>query len=136
MRAANALAVALYRRSNGRIGGSAKGTPVLLLTAPGRKTGTPHTVAVAYFEHNGGYLVTGSAGGAKRDPQWIRNLRATPRAHIQVGAEQIDVEVRVTHAAERDELWRNVVTAQKPFFARYQEKAGRLIPVAELTPLR
>jgi hypothetical protein len=46
------------------------------------------------------------------------------------------VEVRVTHAAERDELWRNVVTAQKPFFARYQEKAGRLIPVAELTPLR
>jgi hemerythrin-like domain-containing protein len=42
--AANHLAVALYRRSGGRIGGSAKGIPVLLITAPGRRTGAPHTV--------------------------------------------------------------------------------------------
>ena len=43
MRAGNGLAVFLYRRSNGRIGGTARGgTRVLLLTVPGRKSGTPH----------------------------------------------------------------------------------------------
>src|SRR5690606_2908406 len=68
-RGANHLAVALYRRSGGRIGGSAKGIPVLLITASGRRTGSPHTVPVAYIEHNGDYIVIGSAGGARAEPQ-------------------------------------------------------------------
>lgn len=136
MRVGNALGVFLYRRSNGRIGGSAKGTPGLLLTAPGRKTGTPHTVPVSYFEHNGRYVVTGSAGGTKHDPQWIRNLQPAPRAHIQIGAQQTEVETRVTEATERDELWRDVVIARAPFFARYEGKSGRVIPIAVLTPAR
>src|SRR4029450_981847 len=76
IRAGNGLAVFLYRRSNGRIGGAARGgAPVLLLTAPGRKTGTPHTAPVSYFEDQGSYVVTGTAGGRKQDPQWFRNLR-------------------------------------------------------------
>jgi len=134
MRGANALGVYLYRRSSGRIGGSAKGIPVLLLTAPGRKTGTPHTVPVSYFDHNGCYLVMGSGGGMTHEPQWVRNLRAAPKAHIQIGAEHTDVEVRVTEAAERDELWQGIVIARAPFFARYEEKSGRVIPIAILTP--
>jgi len=134
MRGANALGVSLYRHSNGRIGGKAKGTPVLLLTVHGRKTGTPHTVGVSYFEHDGGYLVTGSAGGTKHDPQWIRNLRVAPEARIQIGAEQTDVGVRVTEGAERDQLWREVVIARAPFFAGYEKKSGRVIPIAVLTP--
>ncbi len=63
MRAVNALAVSLYRRSGGRIGGSAKGVDVLLLTVAGRRTGKPHTVPVAYLEHGDGYLVTASVAG-------------------------------------------------------------------------
>lgn len=136
MQTANALAVSLYRRSNGRIGGSAKGTQVLLLTVPGRKTGTPHTVAVSYFEHNGCYVVTGSAGGTKDDPQWIRNLRVAPKAQIQIGAERFDVEARVSEPTERDQLWRDVVLARAPSFAGYEEKSGRVIPVAVLNPAR
>lgn len=135
MRTANALIVSLYRRSSGRIGGTAKGTSVLLLTVPGRKTGTPHTVAVSYFEHNGGYLVTGSGGGMKSEPQWVRNLRVTPKAQIEIGAERRDVEVCVAEAAERERLWTQVVLAQAPFFVNYQEKSGRVIPVAVLTPV-
>jgi deazaflavin-dependent oxidoreductase (nitroreductase family) len=134
MRTGTRLAVFLYRRSNGRIGGSAKGHPLLLLTAPGRKSGHPHTVSVTYFEHNGSYVVVGSAGGMKNDPQWIRNLAATPTAHVQIGAEQTDVGVRIAEGEERDRLWREVVIAQAPFFAGYQEKTGRTIPLALLEP--
>lgn len=132
----NHLAVALYRRSGGRIGGSAKGLPVLLLTAPGRRTGTPHTVPVAYIEHDGAYIVTGSAGGQRAEPQWFSNVRATKRVRIEIGGhEPCDAEARVAGTAERDLLWHDVVLDHAPFFAKYQEKAGRLIPVAVLTPL-
>lgn len=133
-RGANHLAVALYRRSGGRIGGSAKGIPVLLITAPGRRTGSPHTVPVAYIEHDGGYIVTGSAGGTKAEPQWFRNVRATRWVRIEIGHEGYDAEVLVPEPADRDLLWHDVVLERAPFFAKYQEKAGRIIPVAVLTP--
>ncbi|MDX6260826.1 MAG: hypothetical protein QOH84_2514 [Kribbellaceae bacterium] len=131
---ANRLAVRLYRRSAGRIGGTAKGLPVLLITVPGRKTGTPHTVPVAYFEDDGRYVVTGSAGGSKPDPQWFRNLRAATRVQIQIADSQSDVGAHVLQGADRDRLWQDVVLARAPFFAKYEAKAGRIIPVAVLEP--
>ncbi|HLS45994.1 MAG TPA: nitroreductase/quinone reductase family protein [Ornithinicoccus sp.] len=133
-RGANHLAVALYRRSGGRIGGSAKGIPVLLITASGRRTGSPHTVPVAYIEHNGDYIVIGSAGGARAEPQWFRNVRVTRRARIEIGHETYDAEVMIPEAAARDLLWQDVVLKRAPFFATYQAKAGRIVPVAVLTP--
>jgi F420H(2)-dependent quinone reductase len=133
MRAANHLAVVVYRRSGGRIGGKAKGTAVLLLTVPGRKTGKPRTVPVSYFEHGGELLVTGSAGGMKANPQWIRNLKAAGLGHIQIGTERSTVHARVTESSERDALWEQVILVRAPFFATYQEKSGRVIPVAVLT---
>jgi deazaflavin-dependent oxidoreductase (nitroreductase family) len=136
MRAGNSLAVFLYRRSNGRIGGTARGgTPVLLLTVLGRKTGTPHTTPVSYFEDQGGYVVTGTAGGTKQDPQWFHNLRAGSRAHVELGPRHVDVDVHVASGAERDRLWREVVLARAPTFATYEDKSGRMIPVAVLTPV-
>jgi deazaflavin-dependent oxidoreductase (nitroreductase family) len=135
MSTANRLSVFLYRRSDGRIAGKAKGRPLLLLTAPGRKTGQPRTVSVTYFEHNGSYVVAASAGGMKSDPQWIKNLAATPTAHIQLGAREMDVKVRIATGEERDVLWRDVVTAQAPFFTGYQEKTRRTIPIALLDPV-
>ena len=134
LRAANAAAVGLYRRSDGRIGGKARGTDVLLLTVVGRKSGRPRTVAVSYFEYNGDYVLAGSAGGMKQDPQWVRNLAAAGQAQIQIRGRSHVVGGRITQGAERDRLWHDVVLARFPFFAKYQEKSGRTIPVALLTP--
>ncbi|MDP3983757.1 MAG: nitroreductase/quinone reductase family protein [Acidimicrobiia bacterium] len=134
MAAGNKAAAWVYRRTNGRIGGKAKGVPVLLLTVPGRKTGRPRSVPVAFFEHDGGYLVTASAGGMKANPQWIHNLRVAGKAHIHIREHQYDVDSRVTDSGERDELWQNVVLARAPSFAKYGERSGRAIPIAVLTP--
>jgi deazaflavin-dependent oxidoreductase (nitroreductase family) len=133
MAAGNSAAAWLYRRTKGRIGGTAKGLPVLLLTVPGRKTGIPHTVPVSFFEHGNGYLLAASAGGGKADPQWIQNLGAAGKAHITVYEEGYEVDARIVANAERDELWQEVVVAQAPFFAKYEEKSGRTIPLAQLT---
>ena len=135
-RALIATAVRLYRWSDGRIGGTAAGrSPVLLLTVAGRSTGRPHTTPVSYFAHDGGYLVVGSGGGAKAEPQWMRNLRATTAAHIQVKAAQHDVSVRVAEGDERDRLWRDVVITRAPSFAAYEARSGRTMPIAVLTPV-
>jgi deazaflavin-dependent oxidoreductase (nitroreductase family) len=134
MHAVNATAVGLYRRSDGRIGGKARGTDVLLLTVAGRKSGQPRTVSVSYFEHNGEYVIVGSAGGSKQEPQWIRNLAVAGQARIQIRDQVQEVDGRIAESAERDRLWQEVVLARFPFFAKYQEKSGRTIPVAVLTP--
>ncbi len=134
LRAYVAFAVWKYRRTNGRSGGQTKGIPTLLLTVAGRKTGTPHTVPVVYFEHNGSYLVAASAGGMKAEPQWVRNLEAAGLARIEIREQAFEVDGRVMRTAERDDLWKHVVLAQAPFFATYEQKSGRVIPVARLTP--
>ena len=136
MATGNKFASWLYKRSDGRVGGSARGVPVLLLTVPGRRSGTPRTVPVAYFEHDSGYLVAATAGGSKKDPEWIRNLRAVDIAEVQVGDKKYVVDVRIADGAERDTLWRDVVVSRAPSFAGYEEKTAghRQIPIALLKP--
>jgi deazaflavin-dependent oxidoreductase (nitroreductase family) len=134
LQAVNATAVGLYRQSNGRIGGTARGTDLLVLTVAGRKTGQPRAVVVSYFEYNGEYVIVGSAGGMKEDPQWIRNLAAAGEARIQIRDQVQVVGGRIAQSQDRDRLWHDVVLARFPLFAKYQEKSGRTIPVAVLTP--
>jgi deazaflavin-dependent oxidoreductase (nitroreductase family) len=135
MAAGNRFATRLYIRSDGKMGGRARGgTPVLILTVPGRKTGQPRSVPVAYFEHEGSYLVAGTAGGSSKDPDWMRNLMATDRAQVRIGAEEHEVDVLISDAAERDHLWREVILTRAPSFAGYEEKTSRVIPIARLTP--
>ncbi|HEY4018403.1 MAG TPA: nitroreductase/quinone reductase family protein [Pseudonocardiaceae bacterium] len=134
LQAVNAATVGIYRRSSGRIGGTMRGTDLLVLSVVGRKTGAPRTVVVSYFEYNGEYVIVGSAGGLKQDPQWIHNLAAAGQAQIQIGNQVQVVGARIADGAERDRLWRDVVVARFPLFLKYQEKSGRTIPVAVLTP--
>ncbi len=134
MRRANRVAVALYRRTGGWIGGSAKGAPVMLLTVAGRRTGLPRTVPVGFVPHAGGFVVAGTAGGSPIEPQWFGNVRAATTAEIQIGAVRQAVSCRVAGDEERDRLWRDVVVVKAPIFARYEARCGRPVPLAVLTP--
>jgi deazaflavin-dependent oxidoreductase (nitroreductase family) len=131
---ANTVAVWVYRRTGGRVGGSARGCPVLLLTVPGRTSGRPHTVPVGYVLRDGSYYLAASAGGSPSEPQWIRNLRRTSTATIQVGRHTHPASVEVLRGADRDTAWNDVIVAAHPFFADYETKSGRRIAVARVTP--
>ncbi len=119
--------------SNGRLMGKAAGMSTLLLTVAGRKTGAEHTTLIAYFEDDGRYVVTGSAGGSASEPQWFRNLRHADRAAIQIGPTRTEVGVAVADAAEHAVLWERLI-GRSPGFAKYQAKVKRQIPIATLTP--
>jgi F420H(2)-dependent quinone reductase len=131
--AGRALSNGLYRVSGGRLMGKVRGMPVLLITVPGRKTGDPHTTPVSYFEDYSQFIVTGSGSGSAREPQWFKNLRHTDQAEIEVGRRRLAVSVAVTEGAEREILWQRLLV-RAPFFADYQTKVERQIPMAVLTP--
>jgi len=125
----------LYRRTNGRVAGTgAGGLPVLLLTVPGRKSGARHTVPAVYFDHNSGYLVVGTGlGGSHKTPSWFLNLAAAGRARIRIKDEDREVDAQIASGAERDSLWSEVAD-RAPHFVKWQERAGRMFPIAVLTP--
>ena len=134
-KAGNTAAVWVYRRTGGRVGGRARGgSPVLLLTVAGRRSGLPHTVPVAYVERDGDYYLAATAGGQPREPQGIRNLRAASTATIEVGRERRTVSVEVLSGAASDAAWRDVIVATHPSFGPYEAKSGRKIAVARLRP--
>jgi deazaflavin-dependent oxidoreductase (nitroreductase family) len=134
-KAGNAVAVWMYRRTGGKVGGRAKGgSRVLLLTVAGRKSGMAHTVPVAYALRDGAYYLAATAGGQPTEPQWVRNLRAAPTATVEVGRERKAVSVEVLAGAESEAAWKDVIVATYPSFALYEAKSGRKIAVARLTP--
>jgi len=120
-----------FRSSHGTVGGRLRGSRVLLLTTTGARTGRPRMVALIYFTVDGHMIVVGSKGGAAKDPGWVHNLRAHPRAHVEVDTADYDVAARELPASERHCAFREVVL-QEPRFAEYQDKTERVIPLFEL----
>jgi deazaflavin-dependent oxidoreductase (nitroreductase family) len=99
------------------------------LTTSGRRSGAARTVTLYAFDTPGGALViTASLGGSARNPAWVHNLRADPRATVKVGGEERSVVAREAAGAERDRLW-SLVTENFPLYATYQRRTKRLIPL-------
>jgi F420H(2)-dependent quinone reductase len=125
------LAVWLYRRSGGKIGGSMRGVPVLLITTTGRRSGQPWTVPVLYTKDGDGWVVIASNGGSPRHPAWWLNLRANPDASIQVGKDVYAVTGKAATGAERDRLW-HAMTDVYSGYKDYTRKTTRILPVVVL----
>ena len=131
MKAFNAGIVDEFRANGGKVGGQFEGANLLLLTTKGAKSGQPRLAPLAYFTIEGKLIIIGSKAGADTNPDWVHNLRANPRAHIEVGTDAYDVVSRELPRAERDELFDKVVAAA-PGFGEYQSKTSRVIPLFEL----
>ena len=108
---------------------------VLLLTTTGAKSGASRTTALTYLEAGGAYVVIGSFLGEPRHPAWVHNLRAQPRATVQVGTRQLAVDAREAHGDERARLWTQLVALQ-PDYRAYESRTDREIPVVVLEPAR
>lgn len=124
---------AIYEWSDGRIGDSI-GLPALLLTTKGRVSGQLRTTPLVYFRDGDRYVVVGSDGAARKDPQWHRNLLVDPNATIRVGRRTLRVVASVAAGAERERLW-EIGGGVNPMWKRYQTRTERRIPVVVLTPL-
>lgn len=103
------LNVPVYRLSGGRLANKVGDGPVLLLTTTGRKSGEPRTAPVLYLERGDALVLIDTNGGNEKLPGWSHNLRAKPRAEVQIGRRRFPVTARVAEDEERAELWRACV---------------------------
>ena len=77
------------------------------LTTTGRRTGRPHTIEIWFAASDRTlYLL---AGGRER-ADWVRNLQATPRVQVRVGADEHPATARVVAPdTEEDGLARRLL---------------------------
>ena len=120
-----------FRANGGKVGGPFEGGTLLLLHTVGAKSGQPRLSPLAYLTIDEKMIIVGSYAGAPNNPAWVHNLRADPRARIEVGTETWDVVARELPADERDATWPKVVE-YSTVFAGYQANTSRTIPLFEL----
>jgi deazaflavin-dependent oxidoreductase (nitroreductase family) len=122
-----------FRANAGRVGGPFEGNELLLLTTRGAKSGEPRVSPLSCKRIDGKLLIIAGNGGADVNPAWVYNLRANPRARVELGTESFDVTARELPPAERDDIIPKL-TAEVTAFAEFQAKTRRVIPIFELQP--
>ncbi len=121
-----------FRNNGGKVGGPFEGGTLLLLHTTGAKSGKSRLSPLAYLTIDDKMIIVGSYAGAPQHPAWVHNLRATPKAYIEVGTEAYDVDVRELSDDEREATYPKLIEVA-PVFAEYQAKTTRAIPLFELT---
>jgi deazaflavin-dependent oxidoreductase (nitroreductase family) len=124
----------LLRITNGHLGSKLGKQTILLLETIGRKSGQPRVIPIAYFFHEGKYLIVESNWGKDNHADWYLNLKKDPRAALTVRGHKITV---AGHDAEGDEyirLWK-FATEQHPPYLQYQRMTKRRIPIVVFQPL-
>jgi deazaflavin-dependent oxidoreductase (nitroreductase family) len=132
VKAFNAKITAEFRANNGKVR-AFKGTELLLLTTTGAKSGQPRLSPLSCRRVDGKLLVIAGHGGADINPAWVHNLRADPRAHVELAGESFDVTAHELSPSERADIIPKVTAISA--FAEFQAKTSRVIPIFELQPV-
>jgi deazaflavin-dependent oxidoreductase (nitroreductase family) len=126
----NAKVIETFRANNGSVPGY---TTLLLLHHIGAKSGEDRINPVAYLPDGDRYVVFATRGGSPINPAWYHNLKANPRASIELGDRTVSVLASEASGEERDRLYAAQIE-RSPAFGEYEHKTSRIIPVMILTP--
>jgi deazaflavin-dependent oxidoreductase (nitroreductase family) len=129
MKTMNAVHRTVRTLSGGRLGDQLGSMPVVELHTTGRKSGKRRSTMLTTPIHEADRIVlVASKGGDDRHPEWYLNLTADPAVELTLGGETTAMAARTATAAEKEELWPQIVAAYKGY-AGYQRRTGRDIPV-------
>jgi len=120
-----------FRTNDGKLSGNFEGSPLLLLTTTGAKTGRTHTTPIVYLRDGEQVFVFASKGGAPTHPAWYHNLVANPEVTVELPGDRFGARAVVLEGAERDRVFDRQKVLM-PNFAEYESKTTRLIPVIAL----
>ncbi|MCW2558962.1 MAG: deazaflavin-dependent nitroreductase family protein [Mycobacterium sp.] len=126
--------IAVYRRTNGRLGAKLLWFPAALLTTTGRKSGLPRTTATLYLRDGQKVVLPASFGGRDGNPMWYLNLRANPQVRVQVRDEHLTMSARDATDDERRRYW-PVLIQMYPPYKGYRDAADRVIPLVVCEPV-
>jgi deazaflavin-dependent oxidoreductase (nitroreductase family) len=127
----NASVIAEFRANEGKVGGPFEGSPMLLLTTTGAKSGLPRTAPLVSYREGDRLFIFASKAGAPTNPDWFHNISANPNVTVEFGPDTFEATATVVEGSERDRIYSAQATLM-PGFAEYQENTTRVIPVVEL----
>jgi deazaflavin-dependent oxidoreductase (nitroreductase family) len=115
---------------------SVPGTPLLLLTTTGARSGKSRTNALVYWSRGEDVILMASNYGRDAHPAWLHNVRAHPQVVLLFRGKRGRYLARVAEGQERQELWET----SKAFignYRSYEDRVGdkRQIEVVVCTPL-
>ena len=125
--------IAVYRRTNGRLGAKLLWFPAALVTTTGRKSGQPRTTATLYLRDGPKVVLPASFGGRNTDPMWYLNLQANPLVLVQVRNEHLAMTARDATDEERRRYWPVLIRLYPPY-KNYRDAADRVIPLVVCEP--
>ncbi len=125
----------LYRASGGWIGSRLPARGFLMLTTTGRKSGARYAVALEYHTDRETPFVIASNYGKPHPPAWYLNLLANPTVEVERGGQRHWATAIVAPATDRARIWDDLVRVS-PYYARYQQRITREIPLVLLHPVR
>lgn len=128
-RALRGVEAAQVRRFGRSVLSTSFRTPVLVLETVGRRSGRPRQTALAFHRlPDGDLLIVGGAGGQRRTPDWVANVRAHPDVHVVVDRVRRPMTAVELLADARSSAW-DEARRVWPQIERYERRAGRPIPV-------
>ena len=130
-KAFNAKVADEFRTNNGKVGGAFEGNDLLLLTTVGAKSGQSRLSPLSCKRIDGKLLIIAGYGGADVNPAWVHNLRADPRASVELAGESFDVTARELPPDEREQVIPKVIAIGSGF-TEFQANTRRVIPIFEL----
>ena len=108
------------------------GSPVLLLTTTGAKSGLPRTTPLVFARDGDAVVVVGSNFGQDHHPAWTGNLVKTPEAVVTIGGKDIPVTAELLEGDEAIRGFR-LMTDMARTYEAYQGRTDRDIRVFRLT---
>jgi deazaflavin-dependent oxidoreductase (nitroreductase family) len=124
-----------FRANDGKVGGNFEGSPVLLLTTTGAKSGREHTTPLVFLQEHGApanrIYVFASMGGAPTNPAWYHNVVANPTVTVELPGDRFEARAVIVEGDERERIWTEQ-KARMPNFAEYERNTTRTIPVIAL----
>jgi deazaflavin-dependent oxidoreductase (nitroreductase family) len=115
---------------------SVPGTPLLLITTTGARSGQRRTNPLVYWSRGSDVILMASNYGRDKHPSWLFNIKAHPEVTLLFRGKCGSYRARLAVGDEYDELWER----SKDFVANYrsyeQRVAGkRVIHVVVCSPV-
>ena len=127
----------LFSRTEGKVSltGLLTGTPIILLTTIGAKTGMPRSVPLLTVPVNNSFVVFGTYFGSNRYPAWYYNLKKNPLATIS-GEHFSNKYIAREATSEEHEIYWPKAVAMYGGYQKYKDRVkNRHIPIFILDPI-
>jgi deazaflavin-dependent oxidoreductase (nitroreductase family) len=134
LKSMNKIHRAIFRASNGRLGGKLLGMPVVDLKTIGRKSGEARwSMLTSPVQQGDAFVLVASRGGDPQHPGWYHNIKSNPDVEIRTSKGLQRMRARVASSEEKERLWPDVVKKYRGY-GQYQKRTTRDIPLVIIEP--